>query len=57
MDKYFAKNPRFNSWIHVVAGIGIGMFLTYPLVGMHPVEWGTAVFALAVLGHVWAATH
>lgn len=54
--KFFAKNPKFNSLVHLLAGMGIGFLLTYPVAGSHPVRWGVGFLALAVLGHVWAAT-
>lgn len=56
MMKFFAKNPKFNSLVHLLAGMGIGFLLTYPVAGSHPVRWGVGFLALAVLGHVWAAT-
>lgn len=56
MVKFFAKNPHFNSLVHVCAGMGIGFLLTYPVAGEHPVRWGVAFLVLAALGHLWAAT-
>lgn len=44
----------FNSTIHFIGGIGIGILLTYPLVGQHPVRWGISFIILAVLGHIYA---
>lgn len=57
MMKYFSKNPHFNGLTHVLAGMGIGFLLAYPLAGAHPVRWGVAFLALGLLGHWWAATH
>lgn len=56
-EKYLAKNITFNSAIHVLAGMGIGILITYPLVGAHPVRWGLIFLAVSALGHLWAATH
>ena len=57
MEKYFAKYPSFNSFMHFFGGIGVGFLLTYPLAGTHPVRWGVAFIAISALGHLWAATH
>lgn len=51
---YFSRHPLHNAFIHVLVGIGIGILLTYPLVGRHPLRWGIAFLILGVLGHVWA---
>lgn len=56
MNKFFGKNPVFNGAVHLIGGIGIGILITYPLVGSHPLRWGVALITLAVLGHIWAAT-
>lgn len=55
--KYFSKHPGFNGTTHVLAGIGIGMLLTYPVAGSHPVRWALFFLVLGLAGHVWAATH
>lgn len=57
LNKYLAKNPEFNSVIHAVLGIGVGILITYPLAGIHPVRWAAVFIVAALLGHVWAATH
>lgn len=56
MLKYFGKNPRFNSYVHFLAGIGVGFLLTYPLAGQHPVRWGILFLVVSLLGHLYAAT-
>jgi hypothetical protein len=56
MMKYYTKHPTDNAIVHTLAGIGIGFLLTYPVVGMHPVRFGVAFLALAVIGHLYAAT-
>ncbi|MBI1864007.1 hypothetical protein HYS03_02240 [Candidatus Woesebacteria bacterium] len=50
--KYFEKHPIYNSTVHVVAGVGIGILITYPYVGAHPVRWGLSLLTLGVLGHL-----
>ncbi len=52
-EKYFQKNPGFNSIIHIVIGIGIGILVTYPLIGAHPVRWGVFFLILGLVGHLY----
>lgn len=51
------KNPVYVALVHAIGGIGIGILITYPLVGSHPVRWGLAFLALSLLGHayMWVA--
>ncbi|OGE36913.1 hypothetical protein A3B45_02900 [Candidatus Daviesbacteria bacterium RIFCSPLOWO2_01_FULL_39_12] len=53
IEKYFSNHVRYNSTIHVLAGIGIGILITYPLIGAHPVRWGLAFLVLGILGHLY----
>ena len=53
-EKYFSKNPHYNAVVHVLAGMSIGFFLTYPLAREHPLRWGLVFLALTLLGHLWA---
>ncbi len=50
-EKYFSKHFYMNALIHTAIGIGIGILVTYPLVGEHPVRWGVALIVVGVLGH------
>lgn len=43
----------YNAFVHVVVGVGVGMLLTYPLAGDHPVRWGVALLVAGVLGHLY----
>lgn len=52
-EKYFKNHPAFNAFVHVLGGIGIGILITYPLIGTHPVRWGIILLALSVLGHLY----
>lgn len=52
-EKYFAKHPIFNGIVHILAGIGIGILVTYPYVGQHPLRWGLAFIAVGILGHLY----
>lgn len=51
--QYFKNHAIYNACVHVMVGIGIGMLLTYPLAGAHPVRWGLAFLALGILGHLY----
>jgi len=51
--KYFSLHPYYNSVVHVLIGLGLGILITYPLVGEHPVRWGIALVALGLLGHLY----
>ncbi len=53
INQYFKNHVYYNSAMHVLAGIGVGMLLTYPLAGSHPVRWGIAFIVLGVLGHIY----
>ena len=50
---YFKKHPKFNDVVHVLVGMGVGILITYPLVGSHPVRWGVGLLALGVAGHLY----
>ena len=56
IDNYLSKHVHYNSFIHVLAGIGIGILITYPLIGAHPVRWGLAFLAIGILGHLYPLT-
>ena len=55
--KFFQRHPAFNGTTHALGGIGIGMLLTYPVAGNHPVRWALSFLALGLAGHIWAMTH
>lgn len=54
IEKYFSKHPIYNSVIHLLGGIGIGILLTHPFFDPHPVRYGVLFVALSLLGHVYA---
>lgn len=51
--KYFSQHPVYNSFTHLVIGVGVGILLTYPFVGIHPLRWGLSFLALGLLGHIY----
>lgn len=50
---YFKKYPLYNSSVHVLIGMGIGILITYPFVGSHPVRWGLSVLVVGLVGHLY----
>jgi len=54
--KYFENHPDYNSVVHLLAGAGIGILLTYPLIGPHPIRWSIVFLTLAILGHLYPLT-
>lgn len=50
---YLGKHPVYNSFIHLLIGIGIGALLAYPFFGTHPLRWGLGLIVLGLLGHLY----
>ena len=57
INQYFGSHVIYNSTIHVIAGIGIGILITYPLIGAHPVRWGAVFLIAGILGHLYPLIH
>jgi hypothetical protein len=53
---YFKKHPAYHGIVHGIGGIGVGILIASPLAGIHPVRWGVAFMAIALLGHLYAAS-
>jgi len=51
---YFKNHVEFNSVIHVLGGIGIGILIASPIANPHPVRWGLIFLGLSLLGHAYA---
>lgn len=45
----------FNSQMasHILLGVGLGILLTYPVVGSHPLRWGIGLLALGVVLYLY----
>jgi len=54
VTSYFSKHVAYNSFVHVMGGIGIGILIASPIIGSHPVRWGLTFLLISVLGHVYA---
>ncbi|MDO8620979.1 MAG: hypothetical protein Q7R31_01725 [Candidatus Levybacteria bacterium] len=55
ITNYFKKHVTYNSFVHAVGGIGIGVLIASPIVGIHPLRWGLGLIGLSLLGHLYAA--
>lgn len=53
MFKYFKAHPRVNALAHLLIGVGIGILVTYPMVGVHPLRWGMGVLGVGLLVHLY----
>ncbi len=51
---YFKKHPMYNSIVHGIGGVGIGILLASPVAGVHPVRFGVAFLLVGVAGHLYA---
>lgn len=51
---YIKKHPVYNSIIHAIGGIGIGIIIASPIAGIHPIRWGIAFLIVSLLGHIYA---
>lgn len=52
IEKYFQKHAYYNSAVHVLIGIGIGI-LVNPWTDTHPVRWAVVLIAIGVGGHLY----
>ncbi|MCL4367235.1 hypothetical protein M1563_03645 [Patescibacteria group bacterium] len=52
--KYLSAHVMYNSIVHAVTGIGVGILIARPLVGEHPVRWGIALIVVGIAGHLYA---
>lgn len=50
---YFKAHVCYNSTVHFLAGMGVGVLVTYPYVRTHPLRVGVALLGLALLGHLY----
>lgn len=53
-EAYMKKHPMYNSLVHAIGGIGIGILIASPVAGIHPVRWGAAFLVVSALGHLYA---
>ena len=53
-NKYFGQHVLFNSIVHTIGGIGIGVLIASPIANPHPVRLGVFLLFLSGLGHLLA---
>lgn len=53
ITKYLKDHPNYNAFVHMFAGAAVGIMITNPFVGEHPVRWAVAFLGLATLGHLY----
>jgi len=50
--KYLGKHPHYNSAIHAISGLGIGIIISRPYVA-NPVKWGVLLIVIGIVGHLY----
>jgi hypothetical protein len=51
---YFKKHPAYTATVHLLGGIAVGILITHPLIGPHPIRWALVFAAIAIAGHAYA---
>lgn len=49
IHKYFSENLWYAKITFVLGGMGIGILLSNPLAGEHPIRWGAGLLLLSML--------
>jgi hypothetical protein len=52
-ESYFKRHPAYNSLVHLIIGLGIGILIAHPIVDPHPMRWGLGLILLGVIGHLY----
>ncbi|HEX8966104.1 MAG TPA: hypothetical protein VF820_06765 [Patescibacteria group bacterium] len=50
---YFGHHVEYNAFVHVLAGIGLGILIASPIAFPHPVRWALTLLALSIVGHLY----
>lgn len=53
ITKYLNDHPNYNAFLSIFAGMAVGVMMTYPFVGPHPVRWAVVLLGIATLGHIY----
>lgn len=53
MRKYMEANAMYNSLVHFLIGLGVGVLITYPYIGIHPVRVGGLLVAVGLAMHLY----
>ena len=52
-EGFFKKHSTYNATVHVLIGMGLGVLITYPFAGTHPVRVGVAFLIVGLIGHLY----
>jgi hypothetical protein len=53
MEKYFSKHVYYNSGVHFLIGIGLGILVSRPWAGAHPLRTGLIILLVGVILHAY----
>jgi len=53
VNKYFSKHVVYCSFVHAIAGIGMGVIIARPFDGGHPLQIGIALIVIATVAHIY----
>lgn len=53
LNKNVQSGINYQMAAHVLLGVGLGILLTYPIVGAHPLRWGIGLLALGVIAYLY----
>ena len=53
VSRYFSHHPVLNALSHLLLGVGIGILITRPLVGIHPIRVAAVFIILGICGHLY----
>lgn len=56
VTKYFSKHVIYNSTIHGLGGVAVGVLIARPLDGGHPLKLALILGGIAILGHLYPLT-
>lgn len=48
-----SKHLNLNTLAYLLAGAGLGILVTYPLAGVHPLRWAGVLLVLSLLVHLY----
>lgn len=49
---YFKKHVLYNSAVHVLGGIGVGILIARPYI-VNPVRWGVGLLVISLVAHLY----
>ncbi|MFH0936765.1 MAG: hypothetical protein V1808_00520 [Candidatus Daviesbacteria bacterium] len=55
-NSYLKSHFSYALIVIILLGMGLGILITYPLVGSHPLRWGFGFLALGIAGYLYPLT-